>query len=200
MARSFLSFEIVVILSEGDRPATTRRHHRKEVQWRCQNPALGSQKLTENPVLTPVLTNSLNLTVTSCDCCEYRVLPKITLTQSRIWDILQRMKDAVFHPAVRKVVQAMSRDLRKEVGKLIMGLQLGATYSMPTSKTIPSVAKGVEELRIKDTTGAYRIFYLARFKDKVVVFHAFKKKTQKTPVKEIETGRKRLRETIGEEN
>jgi len=72
------------------------------------------------------------------------------------------MMDAVFHPAVRRVVQSISRDLRKEVGKLIMGLQLGAAYSAPTSKPMPSVAKGVEELRIKDATGAYRIFYLAR--------------------------------------
>ena len=88
------------------------------------------------------------------------------------------MKDATFHPAVQKVVRSMSRDMRKEVGKLITGLQLGATYSMPTSKPMPSVGKGVEELRIKDSTGAYRIFYLARHDDRVVIFHAFRKKTQ----------------------
>jgi len=109
------------------------------------------------------------------------------------------MKDAVFHPTVQKVVRALSREMRKEVGKLIMGLQLGATYSMPTSKPMPSVGKGVEELRIKDATGAFRIFYLARLQDKVVVFHAFKKKTQKTPLKEIETAKTRLSEVLSEE-
>jgi phage-related protein len=59
---------------------------------------------------------------------------------------------------------------------------------------MPSVGPGVEELRIKDRTGAFRVFYLARRADAVLIFHAFQKKTQKTPQKEIELGRKRLEE------
>jgi hypothetical protein len=43
------------------------------------------------------------------------------------------------------------------------------------------VAPGVEELRMRAATGAYRAFYLARRTSGILVFHAFTKKTQKTP-------------------
>jgi phage-related protein len=56
---------------------------------------------------------------------------------------------------------------------------------------MPSVAPGVEELRIKDRTGAYRVFYLARLANEVLVFHAFTKKTEKTPKHEIDIGKER---------
>ena len=67
---------------------------------------------------------------------------------------------------------------------------------MPLSKPMKEVGKGVEEIRIKDSSGIYRAFYLARFEDRVLIFHFFKKKTQKTPQKEIDLGKKRLKEMI----
>jgi phage-related protein len=121
-------------------------------------------------------------------------------TKSQMWDIINLMKEAVFHPAVQKVLRSMPRELRKEVGKLILGLQLGASYTMPIARPMPSIVRGAEELRIKDASGSYRVFYLAKFMNVLIVFHAFKKKSQKTPLKEIETGRKRLKEIIDEEN
>ena len=70
---------------------------------------------------------------------------------------------------------------------------------MPLSKPMPSVGKGVEELRVKDRAGAFRAFYYTRHHDAVLVFHAFQKKTQKTPKFEIELGQKRLKELLDEE-
>ena len=63
---------------------------------------------------------------------------------------------------------------------------------------MPSVGTGVEELRIKDRSGAYRVFYLARLADEVLVIHAFTKKTEKTPKTEIDLGKKRLKELLDE--
>ena len=37
------------------------------------------------------------------------------------------------------------------------------------------------------------MFYVIEFGEGILVFHAFKKKTEQTPQKEIETARKRLR-------
>ena len=51
---------------------------------------------------------------------------------------------------------------------------------------------------MKDHSGAYRVFYYARLRDRVLVFHAFKKKTQQTPQREIELGQKRYEEIIHE--
>ena len=59
---------------------------------------------------------------------------------------------------------------------------------------------GVEELRIKDANGAFRVFYFTKLVDRVLIFHAFQKKTRKTPTHEIELGRKRLKELQNEED
>ncbi len=48
-----------------------------------------------------------------------------------------------------------------------------------------SVAAGVQELRVKDRDGIYRVFYLTKMEDGIYVFHAFQKKTIKTPDDEI---------------
>lgn len=61
-------------------------------------------------------------------------------------------------------------------------------------KPLPSVGKGVEEIRITDETGAYRVIYVARRAEAVYVLHAFQKKTQATSLRDIEIARKRLTE------
>ena len=85
------------------------------------------------------------------------------------------------------------------LGKAIFDLQKGETLSMPLSRPMPSVAEGVEELRVRDRTGAYRVFYLAKLADAILIFHAFTKKTQRTASREIALGRRRLKEMIYEE-
>ena len=67
---------------------------------------------------------------------------------------------------------------------------------MPLSRPVKSVGSGVEEIRSKDSSGIYRIFYLARMKDRIIIFHAFIKKTQKTPKKDIITAKNRLKEVL----
>ncbi len=44
-------------------------------------------------------------------------------------------------------------------------------------KPMPTIGKGVEEIRIRDDSGTYRVIYTARFADAVFVLHAFQKKT-----------------------
>jgi phage-related protein len=59
-------------------------------------------------------------------------------------------------------------------------------------KPLPAVGKGVEEIRIAYDSGAYRVIYVARRAEAVYVLHAFRKKTQATPKKDIDTARRRL--------
>lgn len=49
----------------------------------------------------------------------------------------------------------------------------------------------VNEIRIQDENGAFRIMYVAKFLDAVYVLHAFQKKTQKTAKADIELARQR---------
>ena len=52
------------------------------------------------------------------------------------------------------------------------------------------------ELRVKDPKGIYRVIYFA-YKDKqFIMLNGFMKKTQKTPKKEIELAKKRMKEVL----
>ena len=108
------------------------------------------------------------------------------------------MKSAIFHPAARMVVQSFPREVRRELGKAIFDLQMGAVLTMPVSRPMPSVSSGAEELRFRDRAGIYRVFYYARSAKGILLFHAFQKKTQSTPKREIELGAKRLKEMLDE--
>jgi len=61
---------------------------------------------------------------------------------------------------------------------------------------MPTIGKGVEEIRIRDDSGIYRVIYTARFADAVFVLHAFEKKTQRTSQRDIEIAKDRFREMM----
>ena len=59
-------------------------------------------------------------------------------------------------------------------------------------KPMPSIGKGVEEIRVWDDSGTYRVIYTARLADAVYVLHAFQKKTQATSKRDIELAKQRF--------
>jgi len=63
---------------------------------------------------------------------------------------------------------------------------------------MPSVGKGVREIRIRDDSGACRVIYVSAFTKAVYVLHCFKKKTDRTSKSDIETASKRYRQLIQE--
>lgn len=63
-------------------------------------------------------------------------------------------------------------------------------------KPMPAVGRGVEEIRIQDDSGIYRVIYTARLADAVVVLHAFQKKTQRTSKMDIEIAKTRFSELM----
>jgi len=110
------------------------------------------------------------------------------------------VKFAVFHPKALEAMREFHEDVRREFGKAIFDLQRGNKLSMPLSRPMSSIASGVEELRVRDRSGVYRVFYYTKLGDSVLIFHAFAKKTQKTPPQEIALAQKRLKEMRDEEN
>ncbi len=89
-----------------------------------------------------------------------------------------------------KCLRAFSPDARQDAGHQLDQVQRGA---QPVDfKPMPSIGKGVEELRIWDEAGTFRVIYLARMADAVYVLHAFQKKTQATSRRDIETAKQRL--------
>jgi phage-related protein len=61
-------------------------------------------------------------------------------------------------------------------------------------KPMNTVGQGVREIRIRDTSGAFRIIYLAKLADAVYVLHCFQKKTQRTSKADLDLAAKRYRE------
>ena len=81
------------------------------------------------------------------------------------------------------------QDARQDAGYQLEKVQRG---EQPDDfKPMPTIGKGVEELRIWDESGTYRVIYTARLKDCVAVLHAFQKKTQATNPRDIELARTR---------
>ncbi|MBI2604663.1 MAG: type II toxin-antitoxin system RelE/ParE family toxin [Deltaproteobacteria bacterium] len=109
------------------------------------------------------------------------------------------MKVAILHPKARQVLRSFPEEARREMGKAIFDLQKGNSLGMPLSKPMPDVALGVEELRVQDASGIYRTFYYKKSKQGILILHAFGKKSQKTPPREMEIARKRLKEMLNEE-
>jgi phage-related protein len=91
-----------------------------------------------------------------------------------------------------KVIGQFSEYARRESGYQLRRLQEGKAPE--DFKPIPEIGTGVEEIRIWDGTGTYRVVYTARFEDAIYVLHAFQKKTQRTSKRDIEKARKRLNE------
>jgi|SRR5579862_2840955 len=70
------------------------------------------------------------------------------------------------------------RDARKEAGFELGKVQAGLE---PTDwKPFDDVGAGTREIRIRDTSGGYRVMYVAKFEEAIYVLHCFPKKTQVT--------------------
>ncbi len=95
---------------------------------------------------------------------------------------------------VEEFLADLPQELRTDFVDTLVLLEKGQSLSMPLSRNLSSIHKGLHELRLKDRTGAYRFFYFIKKADGIYFVHAFKKKTQELPQKEIEVVLKRLKE------
>ena len=67
----------------------------------------------------------------------------------------------------------------------------GPDLGMPHTR---SMGGGLFELRIKAAEGIARVFYCTVIDRRVVFLHSFVKKAEKTPPKELEVARRRMKE------
>ena len=88
-----------------------------------------------------------------------------------------------------------SKAARQEVGRLLRRLQLGEMLQFPQSRPLPVIGLRCHELRISDGRVEWRIVYRIE-RDAVVILEVFSKKSEKTPVRVIETCRRRLLEYV----
>src|SRR5580693_9207626 len=84
-------------------------------------------------------------------------------------------------------------DARHDAGYQLDKLQRG--LQPDDFKPMPIIGKGVEEIRIREESGIYRVIYTARLPEAVIVLHAFEK-TQRTSKRDMELSKGRLSELM----
>jgi phage-related protein len=90
----------------------------------------------------------------------------------------------------QSVVRSWSNSTKRQTGAELFRLQLG---SDPIHwRAMKSVGRGVREIKIAED-GQYRVLYLTRRLDEIVVLHAFEKKTRRTSKSDIDLGKQRLK-------
>ena len=101
------------------------------------------------------------------------------------------MKPIVFLGDSLDRVREFPERVRRQTGFELRQVQHGLEPS--DWKPMKTVGPGVREIRIRDSSGAFRVLYVATRADAVYVLHAFQKKTQATAKRELDVATLRLR-------
>lgn len=98
----------------------------------------------------------------------------------------------------RAEILEFPEEVRGDLADALTRLQEGQMLSMPLSRPMPSIGRGVHELRFRHRSGIYRVTYCFAGGGMIYVLHAFQKKMAATSWQDIETTRRRLREVMNE--
>jgi phage-related protein len=104
------------------------------------------------------------------------------------------MQKIIFHWKAREAIRNFPEDVRYELGRALTLLQAGLTLGMPLSRPMPAIGRNVFELRLRGQAGSFRVCYAIGRAAGILVFHAFVKKTGKTPPLELQLAARRLRD------
>ena len=109
-------------------------------------------------------------------------------------DIFAQVKPLDFLGDSLDVLRAFPDGARRAAGFQLDRLQRGLE---PLDwKPMMSIGPGVQEIRVREEGGAFRVIYLTRLPEAVYVIHCFQKKTQRTPQRELDLARRRLSELM----
>jgi phage-related protein len=85
-------------------------------------------------------------------------------------------------------------EVREDLADALARLNEGHKLSLPLSRPMPIIGKGVHELRFRDRSGIYRVIYVLVGNGNTWLIHGFMKKTGTTPKANIDVAKKRLKE------
>ncbi len=105
------------------------------------------------------------------------------------------MKPVHFVGSSREDLREFPENARETAGHQLYKVQQGKEPD--DWKPMPTVGVGVQEIRVRDETGTYRVFYVAKFEEAVYVLHVFEKRSQKTGKPDVQLGKMRYAELLG---
>jgi phage-related protein len=95
----------------------------------------------------------------------------------------------------RETIRTFPENVRQVAGFQLWRVQRGLEPN--DWKPMPSVGLGVQEVRIH-TDVEHRVLYVAKFTEAVYVLHAFEERTRRTPQKDLDLAKRRLRSLINQ--
>ena len=104
------------------------------------------------------------------------------------------MKPVHFVGSSREDLRDLPADARETAGHQLFKVQQGKEPD--DWKPMPTVGVGVNEIRIQDESGAYRVLYVAKFEEAVYVLHVFEKRSQKTQKSDIRLAKGRYADLL----
>lgn len=107
------------------------------------------------------------------------------------------MKKTVYLGGSQKEIKGFPAKAKQRIMAALTAVSAGINLNPNEFKYMATVGMGVYELRIK-ADRQYRVFYVAKFEEAIYVLHAFVKKTQETPQKDIELGATRYKALVNE--
>ncbi|MEK6776323.1 MAG: type II toxin-antitoxin system RelE/ParE family toxin [bacterium] len=97
-----------------------------------------------------------------------------------------------FHARVKKEIESRPDGILADYALLVeLLMEFGPNLRMPHSR---AMGEGLFELRPRGSEGIGRALYCFVVGKRIVILHAFVKKTQETPEKELRLARKRMKE------
>ena len=104
------------------------------------------------------------------------------------------MKPVHFVGASREDLRDLPESVQETAGFQLFKVQQGKEPD--DWKPMTTVGRGVQELRVRDESGIYRMFYVAKFQEAVYVLHVFEKRSQKTARTDLELGKNRYADLL----
>jgi len=99
-----------------------------------------------------------------------------------------------FHPRVKAEIESWFDGVLADYARIIeLLMEFGPNLRMPHSRAI---GDGLFELRPRGSEGIGRAFYCFILHRRILILHAFIKKTQGTPERELKIARKRMKEVL----
>lgn len=102
------------------------------------------------------------------------------------------MKPIIFIGDSLKRLREFPEEAKQDAGYQLYRVQQGLIPN--DSKPMPTIGVGVEELRIWENAGTYRVIYTVRMKEALYVLHSFQKKSQATSKQDLDIAKKRYME------
>jgi phage-related protein len=105
--------------------------------------------------------------------------------------IADPMKKLIWMGSSREDLRAFPRQARREMGYQLENVQ--ESVDPDDWKPMSTVGSGVREIRVRESSGAFRCIYLATRPEGIYILHCFQKKTQKTSRQDLDLAARRFR-------